>query len=104
MNRVSNALFAVAAAGAIGVATPALADNPLGAYVGVGVGQSNVGSNNYYDYGYYGGYHDHDAAWKVIAGIRPLSILGAELEYIDFGSGNGDSGFYANNYFYTNAS
>ena len=24
-------------------------------------------------------------AWKVIAGIRPISIIGVELEYIDFG-------------------
>lgn len=104
MNRVSNGLFAAAAVCALGAAAPALADNPLGAYVGVGVGQSNVGSDNYYDYGYYGGYHDHDATWKVIAGLRPIPFVGAEVEYIDFGSGNGDNGYYANNYFYSNAS
>jgi hypothetical protein len=26
------------------------------------------------------------------------------VEYIDFGSGNGDNGYYGNNYFYSNAS
>jgi hypothetical protein len=104
MNRVSGALFAVIAAGAIGIATPAAADNPLGVYVGAGVGESNVGSDNDYDYGYYGGYHDHDAAWKALVGIRPLPFVGAEAEYLDFGSGNGDSGYYAYDYFYSNAS
>jgi hypothetical protein len=104
MNRVSGALFAVVAAGAIGAPMTASADNLLGAYVGAGVGQSNVGSNNYYDYGYYGGYNDHDAAWKVILGIRPLPIVGAEVEYLDFGSGNGDNGYYGYNYYYSNAS
>ena len=104
MNRLSAALLAAAVLGAAGVSTQAVADNPLGAYVGVGVGQSNVGNNSYYDYGYYGGYHDHDATWKVLAGIRPLPFVGAEVEYIDFGSGNGDSGVYGNSYFYSNAS
>jgi Outer membrane protein beta-barrel domain len=104
MNRASGALFAVIAACAIGAAVPASADNLLGAYVGAGVGQSNVGSNNYYDYGYYGGYHDNDVAWKAILGIRPIPILGAEVEYIDFGSGNGDNGYYGYNYYYSNAS
>lgn len=103
MNRLSAALLAVLGASAVGTATQARADNLLGAYVGVGVGQSNVGSNNAYDYGYYGGYHDHNATWKVMAGIRPLPIVGAEVEYIDFGTGNGDSGFYGNNYYYSNA-
>ena len=36
-------------------------------------------------YGLPGYYNDHKTAWKVIAGVRPISILGAEFEYIDFG-------------------
>jgi hypothetical protein len=103
MNRLSAALSGVLALGALGVTTLALADNPLGAYIGAGVGVSNVGSDNN-NYGYYGGYHDHDAAWKVIAGVRPLPFVGGEVEYIDFGSGNGDNGYYGSNYFYSNAS
>jgi hypothetical protein len=106
MKRASGALFAVFAAGAlaIGAAGPVFADNLLGAYVGAGVGESNVGNSDYYDYGYYGGYHDHDVAWKAILGIRPLPIVGAEVEYIDFGSGNGNNGYYGNDYFYSNSS
>jgi hypothetical protein len=104
MKRTSGALPALICAGAAGAAAPALADNPLGAYVGAGVGRSNVGSNDYYDYGYYGGYHDNDVAWKAIIGIRPLPIIGAEAEYIDFGSGNGNNGYYGSSYFYSNAS
>jgi hypothetical protein len=102
MKRVSGPLAAVVCA--IAAAAPALADNPLGAYVGVGVGASNVGNNDYYDYGYYGGYHDRDVAWKGIVGIRPLPIVGAEVEYIDFGSGNGNSGYYYSHAFFSNAS
>ena len=28
----------------------------------------------------------HDTGWKAMIGVRPLSILGAELDYLDFGS------------------
>ncbi|HMK87176.1 MAG TPA: outer membrane beta-barrel protein [Steroidobacteraceae bacterium] len=104
MHRLSASSLTVLIACAAGASSPAFADNLLGAYIGAGVGQSNVGSNDAYDFGYFGGYHDRDAAWKVIAGIRPLPIVGAELEYIDFGSGNGNNGFYANGEFYGNSS
>jgi len=110
MNRLSGALAAVTLAGALGAAGPALADNPLGAYIGVGGGVSNVGNdypygNGYYygpgyGYGYGGGYGNDVFAWKVMAGIRPISILGAEISYIDFGSANGNNGYYGN-YYYT---
>ena len=100
MNRVSGSLLAVITAGALGAATPVLADNPLGLYIGAGVGAANVGNNNYaYNYGYYGGYNNN-LAWKGIFGIRPISVVGAEFEYIDFGSNNGNSGFYNGNYYY----
>jgi hypothetical protein len=101
MNRVFGVLLAAATAA---VSTAALADNPLGAYVGAGVGASNVGSQSYYDYGYYGGYHDNDVAWKAIFGVRPIPFAGAEAEWIDFGSGNGNNGFYTNGYYYSNSS
>lgn len=104
MNRPSAALLVSIGVSALGIAAAARADNPLGAYVGVGVGQSNVGNSNNYDYGYYGGYHDHNATWKVIAGLRPLPFVGAEVEYIDFGKGNGDNGYYAGSNYYANAS
>jgi hypothetical protein len=79
-----------------------LADNPLGLYVGAGVGESQIGNHNdYYDaYGYGGGFHDHDAAWKVLVGLRPLPFVGAELEYIDFGNAGGNDGYYSSYYDY----
>jgi Outer membrane protein beta-barrel domain len=103
MNRFPRAAFAILATAVLGAST-AVAENPLGAYVGVGVGASNVGNNDYYDYGYYGGYHDNDVAWKAIAGVRPIPFAGAEVEWIDFGSGNGNNGYYGNNYYYSNSS
>ena len=100
MNRSSSwcALFAVSA---VCASSAALADNPLGVYVGAGVGGSNVGSS--YDYGYYGGYHDDDVAWKGIVGIRPIPFVGAEAEWIDFGSGHGADGYYGFGDYYANS-
>jgi hypothetical protein len=100
MNRISGTLSTVIAVSALGASNSVLADNPLGAYIGAGAGVSNVGNDNYaYNYGYNGGYNNN-LAWKAIAGIRPISIVGAELEYIDFGSNNGQNGYYGNSYFY----
>jgi hypothetical protein len=62
--------------------TTAFAENALGFYFGAGVGESEVRRD-----GYYGPYFDeHHFAWKAIAGIRPISPVGVELEYIDFGN------------------
>jgi hypothetical protein len=84
------------AAGLCCVAAPAFADDPLGFYIGAGIGESTVnGGNDGYGYGpdgYYLGHHDF--AWKVIAGLRPISIVGAEVEYIDFGHPGNGNGFY----------
>src|SRR5277367_1506077 len=100
MNRSSSwcALFVL---GALYASPAALADNPLGIYVGAGVGGSNVG--NSYDNGYNGGYHDDDVAWKAIVGIRPVPFVGAEAEWIDFGSGHGDNGYYGFGDYYANS-
>jgi hypothetical protein len=104
MNRVSSALLAVVCLGAFSASAPALADNPLGFYVGAGVGASNVGNNDYYNgypYGYYGHYNNgNNVAWKALIGLRPLPFVGAELEYMDFGSSNGNNGYYNNYYTY----
>jgi Outer membrane protein beta-barrel domain len=107
MKRVSGTSMAVLGAGAavtvaLGASAPANADNPLGLYIGAGVGTSNVGDNN--NNYYYGGYHDHDAAWKALVGIRPLPIVGAEAEYIDFGSAHGNNGYYNSYYNYDSSS
>jgi opacity protein-like surface antigen len=100
MNRISNCLPALLGFAAAGLASSALADNLLGLYVGAGVGGSQIGNNSgYYDpNGFSGGFHDHDAAWKVLAGLRPIPFVGAEVEYIDFGNAGGNSGYYSRNY------
>ena len=102
MNRTSGSLAALAGLVALGACACAYADNPLGLYIGAGVGASQIGNHNdyYAPYGYGGGFHDHDAAWKVLAGVRPLPFVGAELEYIDFGNAGGDNGYYHGNYDY----
>jgi opacity protein-like surface antigen len=74
---------------------PVLAADPLGFYIGAGVGHSQVRNDlNFGDFGlpeFSGPYSVNGSAtgWKLMAGIRPLSFLGAEVAYIDFGSVNG---------------
>jgi hypothetical protein len=57
------------------------ADDLLGLYAGGSVGYST----QYID-AVNGGAEQHDTGWKVLAGIRPISFLGAEVEYFDLGS------------------
>ena len=89
---------AVIAACALCAAAPAFADDPLGLYVGAGIGESTVNNGSggygggYGPDGYYLGHHDF--GWKVIAGLRPISIVGAEVEYIDFGHPGNGNGYY----------
>ncbi len=37
--------------------------------------------------------YGNNVAWKAIVGIRPIPFVGAEFEYIDFGSNNGNNGY-----------
>jgi OmpA-OmpF porin, OOP family len=65
----------------------AQAADPIGFYLGAAVGQSEqhvdpslTGTTFPNDV------NAHDTGWKAMIGIRPLSIVGAELDYLDFGS------------------
>lgn len=71
------------AAAALGASWVAHAD-PLGFYVGAGVGESTVQSSELLPVQVY----EHPTGWKVFAGWRPIQIFGAELEYVDLGSKN----------------
>lgn len=102
MSKLSAAIWGLAA-GACVASAPASAENLLGFYLGAGFGESTVRSDNTYfpgGVGYDPFYRDptHHFAWKAVAGIRPISLLGAELEYIDFGHPGGDGGYYSYNY------
>ncbi|MGA2189579.1 MAG: outer membrane beta-barrel protein [Steroidobacteraceae bacterium] len=86
------------AVGATCASTQVLADDLLGFYVGAAIGESHVRTSEEilgdtdYDYEF----DRQHSAWKVTAGIRPISPLGVELEYIDFGNpsaGNASLGF-----------
>jgi opacity protein-like surface antigen len=73
----------------IGAATlatslPARADNLLGLYVGAGVGQSHV-RDDLSTFSNLGGFVKNHTGWKALIGIRPISLVGAEIEYADFG-------------------
>jgi hypothetical protein len=105
MLKMSGLLMTLAVAGAGLASVPAFAENPLGLYVGASLGESTVRSGNYgYDgYNNFFGYGDHHFAWKAVAGVRPLSLIGAELEYIDFGHPGSDGGGYYNSYYYYGA-
>ena len=105
MKRISKALVATLAVGACAASTAALADstlNPLGFYVGAGAGYSTIRSDDP-AYGLPGYYNDHETAWKVIAGVRPISIIGAEFEYIDFGQPDTHNGYYDTAYYGTDS-
>jgi opacity protein-like surface antigen len=84
------ALLAIAACGGSGAA---FADNPLGFYVGAGVGESQIRSDDS-RYGFPGYYNDYQFAWQGIVGIRPIRVIGLEAEYIDFGQPYRHNGFY----------
>jgi opacity protein-like surface antigen len=85
---LKSGVIMIAALGALAASTRARADDPLEFYVGAGFGEAHVRESKYivgdtnYDYSFSEGH----AAWKLSAGIRPLALLGVELEYIDFGN------------------
>lgn len=83
---------AAGAAGALHVVHPGKAvaaevTDPY--YVGVSVGQSSFQTT---DSGV-GSFLAQPLSWKILVGTRPFSLLGAEIEYVDFGEAHsGESG------------
>jgi len=74
-------------------ADEAIAGNLLGLYAGAAVGQARVEAGS-------GGlvpsstdrFREKHSAFKIMMGIRPIALLGAELDYIDFGHPSGSLG------------
>jgi len=63
----------------------------LGLYVGGAVGEADVNSQQSFNSALYD-FDVHHSAWKVMLGVRPIPLVGAELDYLDFGQpheGNG---------------
>jgi hypothetical protein len=70
--------------------TAASAADLIGLYAGGSIGQArieaNVGSVSP------GSFRENHSAWKAIVGVRPVPIVSAEAEYINFGHPNGNIG------------
>ena len=62
----------------------------LGLYVGGSVGQSRVEADASGVTA--GSFEQNHSAFKVMAGVRPIAVLGAEVAYIDFGHPSGGLG------------
>jgi hypothetical protein len=90
---MATSLIAVAV-GALALCSPisGSAADLLGLYAGAAIGQADIGANevavafpapanNVTSLGF----KEHATGWKVLAGIRPISLIGAELEYVVLG-------------------
>ena len=83
-NLLSSALFAICVAG------PAAAADPLGPYVGAAVGQAQIATDVSDPFVTLSDrFKKNHFAFKVMVGLRPISLLGAELSYMDFGDPSG---------------
>jgi len=60
------------------------ADDPAGFYLGGSIGEANVRLNQSVSDATTS-FDEHHNGWKALIGFRPISVVGAELEYIDFG-------------------
>jgi hypothetical protein len=69
------------------------AADPLGLYVGAAAGRATIRADGMQFVANLAGetlsdsvsISKNDTGWKVMLGVRPISLIGAELEYIDFG-------------------
>ena len=68
--------------------TPIHAFEPLGMYVGVGAGQAELQANA----PTFGDLKPTHSANKALFGIRPIAVIGAEVTFMDFGTGRGSAG------------
>jgi opacity protein-like surface antigen len=78
------ALIAALVIGSILAQRVYAAGDPLGLYVGAGLGQSEVRVDGSVFDGP-SGFDAHRDAWKLLVGLRPIALFGAELDYMDFG-------------------
>jgi opacity protein-like surface antigen len=68
--------------------------NPLGVYVGAGVGRATINQTQFDQFS--DSFHHDDGepvGWNAVIGLRPIPVFGAEAEYIDFGHSHLGPGF-----------
>jgi opacity protein-like surface antigen len=78
---------------------PTWAADPLGLYVGGAVGQAHVQADNLPNPDAVSGFpssiasfRENHTAYKFMVGLRPISLVGAEVAYVDFGHPTGTVG------------
>lgn len=81
-------LAALLASFAVAPGAAQAADN--GFYLGGAVGQANVNLDDDEDVNF--DFDEEDLGWKVVAGVRPLDLIGVEIAYVDFGTPNTNIG------------
>jgi hypothetical protein len=69
------------------------AEDLLGLYVGGSAGQSQVEATA----PYFQKFRENHSAFKFMVGIRPISLVGVEIAYDDFGHPNRRNGYLATN-------
>ena len=77
-----------------------MARDLLGMYIGGAIGQSQVIADASYPTianPYPGEFRENHSAFKAMLGIRPISLIGAEVDYIDFGHPSGNIFSYRGN-------
>jgi len=77
-------------AAALSGCAPVVAADLLGLYVGGAVGRADVDVDQTAAANPVAGFEKHPLGWKVTAGVRPISIVGAEVEYVDLGHPSGN--------------
>jgi hypothetical protein len=83
-------LAGIAALALLTASLPARADDLIGVYVGGGIGESRLEAT-LPDFG--GTIQDH-FSFEAVAGIRPIPLLGAELQYLNLGQPSTDEDSY----------
>jgi opacity protein-like surface antigen len=71
------------------------AADPLGFYLGAGTGHAAIRVDTLSG-GTLLGFSEKHLAWKGLLGLRPISLIGAEYEYLDFGRASATAGSTSN--------
>ena len=78
--------LALAACLSLAASLPARAADALGAYIGAAIGEGWVKtSDRFFSAPSPGAFSKNHSAYKLMAGVRPISLLGAEIAYVDLG-------------------